>query len=180
MTVVYTSQIPPVAARYFDDRGCSAEHPQVVSIFRGHWTRLPSHRYVSHSLLVDLAAEGVTAVVLACQGREADFTLAELIGNMGALDAEITDGVPQMTGTSATRTRDGMTELLCGGLHMTASLVDEILTEVDRSGRTEFVTEERAFSAVDTRGQLVQGWRYHLARRQGARYELTVVTHEKG
>lgn len=180
MTVVYTSQIPPVAARYFDDRGCSAEHPQVVSIFRGHWTRLPSRRYVSHSLLVDLAAEGVTGVVLSCQGREADFSIAELIGKMGALDAEMTDGVPQMEGTSATRTRDGMTELLCGGLHMPAEQVAAILAEIDRSGRTDFVTEERAHSAADTRGQLVQGWRYHLARRQGARYELAVVTHEKG
>lgn len=180
MTVVYTSQIPPVAARYFDDRGCSGEHPQVVSIFRGHWTRLPAHRYVSHTLLVDMAAEGVTGVVLACQGREADFTLAELIGNMGALDAEMADGVPQMEGTSATRTRDGMTELLCGGLHMTASQVDEILAEVDHSGRTDFVTEERSHSAVDPRGKFVQGWQYHLARHKGGRYELTVVTHEKG
>jgi hypothetical protein len=180
MTVVYTSQIPPVAARYFDDRGCSAEHPQVVSIFRGHWTRLPSRRYVSHSLLVDMAAEGVTGVVLSCQSREADFSIAELIGKMGALDAEMTDGVPQMEGTSATRTRDGMTELLCGGLHIEAELAEQILAEVDRSGRTLFVTEERAPSAVDTRGALIQGWGYKLARRSGGRYELSVVTHEKG
>jgi hypothetical protein len=179
MTVVYTSQIPPVAARYFDDRGCSAEHPQVVSIFRGHWTWLACRRYVSHSLLVDMAAEGVTAVVLSCQGREADFTTAELIGNMGALDAEMTDGVPQMEGTSATRTRQGMTELLAGGLHMAPTLAEEILAEADRSGRTEFVTEERGHSAADPRGELVQGWRYRLARRHGGRYELTVVTHEK-
>jgi hypothetical protein len=179
MTVVYSSQIPAIAARYFDDRGCSGEHPQVVSIFRGHWTRLACRRYVSHALLVDMAAEGVTAVVLSCQGREADFTVAELIGNMGALDAEMTDGVPQMEGTSATRTRQGMTELLAGGLHMPAEQVEEILAEADRSGRTEFVTEERGHSAADPRGALVQGWRYRLARRHGGRYELTVVTHEK-
>jgi hypothetical protein len=179
MTVVYTSQIPPVAARYFDDRGCGAEHPQVVSIFRGHWTRLACRRYVSHSLLVDLAAEGVTAVVLSCQGREADFTIAELIGHMGALDAEITDGVPQMEGTSATRTRQGMAELLVGALHMGPTLAEEILAEADRSGQTELVTEERGQSATHPRGALVRGWRYHLARRQGARYELSVVTHEK-
>ena len=98
---------------------------------------------------------------------------------MGALDAEITDGVPLMEGTSATRTRQGMAELLLGALHIEPTFAEEILAKADHSGWTEFVTEERGHSAADPRGELVQGWRYKLARRHGGRYELTVVTHEK-
>jgi hypothetical protein len=92
----YSSRVPDAARRYFAERGVSG-HPVITSIFweeaqrerqpgsfagphmKG-WRPAPwSRKIVSISALRKLRAGGASSVALSAGGRQADFTIAELL-----------------------------------------------------------------------------------------------------
>lgn len=74
------AQVPGKIADYFGT-AARTEHPVIAEAFAPGtgWTRYPIRKRVSLSWLRKMRREGVTSVAIACQGRLADFTIAEII-----------------------------------------------------------------------------------------------------
>jgi hypothetical protein len=184
------SQIPALAAKYFElaHVDLADNHPVVTAWFRPGKGWLPTIHpvRVSHTYLVRIRdTYGVTSVQLTAGSRQPEFTLAEMVGNMGPLDAEMTDGVPVSEGSGVKAKRDVIAAVLASQ-GVSGDNICLFLDEADRFGHTEFVVEERGYSAADPRGELVQGWRYRLvtaspslADAADRAYDLTVLTHER-
>lgn len=90
----YTPRVPRKAAEYFgisqDPPG--RDHPVIGAVFTtAGWADDPARPLVTYRRVVALRGAGVTSVALDWHGRRADFTVAELAGRMGALDAEFAD-----------------------------------------------------------------------------------------
>jgi hypothetical protein len=79
VTVTRQAQVPRVVADYF--RGTD-EHPVIAETFRPGvgWRRYRYNKRISRSWArKHLKPEGVTAVALRCDGRLADFSIAEVL-----------------------------------------------------------------------------------------------------
>lgn len=78
----HQARVPAMVADYFGHDVVRDDHPVIGMTFtpgKG-WIRTRStHKRVSLSWLRKLRAEGVTAVLLDCNGRAADFGVVEII-----------------------------------------------------------------------------------------------------
>ncbi len=86
----HQAQVPTRVREYFGD-ATSTEHPRVASVFvpgKGWRSSRSYHKRVTCSWLRKLRAEGVTGVVLSCGGREADFTVAEILSRQAQVNRQ--------------------------------------------------------------------------------------------
>lgn len=77
------AQVPALIADYFGGTfyGNPHRHPIIVQAFgpdRG-WKKYPTRKRVSITWLRKMRADGYTGIAVTCDGRTADFTVAEVI-----------------------------------------------------------------------------------------------------
>jgi hypothetical protein len=91
----YHPRVPRRVAEYFhiSQDPPDRDHPVIGAVFTpaAGWAEYTERRLVTYRRVVALRAAGVISVALDWHGRRADFTVAELVGQMGALDAEFAD-----------------------------------------------------------------------------------------
>jgi hypothetical protein len=182
------SQIPAAAAQYFASVGVdvSKHHPVVHAWFRPGkgWTPCINGVPVSHTYLVRIRdTHGVTEVCLKAPNPGGydnlpDYSLKHLLGNMGQLDAEFTDGVPCSEGSGMVGTVEQVAEVLAA-IGVGAALAQGYLVRAATEGECVFIVEERD----NFTGYQIEGWRYRLTPHgkdgdDRFTYELSVLAHD--
>lgn len=178
------SQIPAAAVKYFEARhvDLAKEHPVVSATFGPKLGWVPVYRPlpVSHLLLVQLRERGIQAVQLTVNdyiGRP-EFTIDELIGDMGPLDAEFADGIPVSEGSGVVGNTAQISEIM-QTIGISAEVVREYLIQSVEHGEIKFIATKRD-SGLHT---ALETWRYRLTPHgknvhDEFTYELTVLAYE--
>lgn len=182
------SQIPAAAAAYFELRrvDLSEHHPVVSATFtpgQGWQPVLVPYR-VSHMRLVFLREAGVTEVQLTAEDAQGnvripDFSIDSLIGDMGALDAEFTDGIPVSEGSGAVGSVNQIRTIL-NEIGVTDEGIKELLTKAALYEKVEFSVARRDSYDYTLHEEIRYRLTPHGKTNEGEfAYELTVLVHEE-